>query len=1202
MCKTILLSVLAACYTTHVAAQSLPSEPNHKAISLNGNPDDLIINEVQVANVDQTIDPSYNYGSWIELYNNGNTAISLEGFTLVHSDSDGYEESYTFGSGVGSVPAHGYKVVWFDHNSADGYFGNFADHQVRFKLDYDGGILSLYDSELSASAGEDPVATLIYDTAIPRCSYARTTDGGTEWAWTAEPTPGTSNESSHFAEMRLPAPVVSTDGSIFSSAVSFSVSIPDGTTLLYTTDGTTPVRSGATTRVSKDGAFNFRSTTVFRCALVADGYLPSPVVTRSFIQRKKDYYLPVISIVTDPRHLYDNEIGIYCTGTNGRTGNAPENNNPRRNWNMDWERPVNVEYLVPATDETSASAVAAAGYTTAFNIGSDMEICGGWSRADGGGSTMDRKWEMKSSFRLKTDKRYEGKNSFDYPIFPNNTHRKYKSLQVRNGGNDTKVRTKDVAVQIPFVTSGLYIDAQDTQPAHIFFNGQFLGTFNIRESNNKAYGYSGYGISGNNIDAFEIHGEAPNYEQKAGDDEALMRWVDLAQLLADNADESTGFAESNETNDAIWAEILKLVDITEYANYFAAELYIGSSDWLNNSNNCKGFRDRRDGKFHFTMFDVDFAFDYTSGCFTAMMDGECKTLISDLFRNMMKYRPFMRQLIDAYAVISGSALKEDLLRSSINAYTALTAKAIAFEGYSGINTNSTNSKGQEVINAYVNNKTNRINVVKNYYGLTTYNVNVSANIPDARILVNNLEMPLSYFDGMLYAPATLTALAPAGYTFTGWRLEGYNNDKNLQTLIPTLDTWAYYDKGSADGTGWKGLDFTGTWNNAKAPFGNGNGNFTYSTKLDNGNLFYKRPTYYFRHEFNLDDDPTTNDVYQITYQVDDGCVIYVNGHAVGSHLMASTNPSYSDYATGTDSKAPYQETISVPYSVFQKGRNILAVEVHNYNELITNDVFFDASLTYTLANDAEPEPTDILSRCQNLQLAELPDGSAQKYILTATYRRAKGVDVPPVRVNEVSPANGIFVDHDNWKRNDWVELYNTTDEPIDVAGYFLSDKAGKPTKWAIPAKGTQGSAAETVIPPHGTLIIWCDKLTGSKELHAPFKLGNDDGSIITLQAPDGSWIDTLNYNRDSSQGTASYGRYPDGSNNVYYMERATIGKRNSMVFGKMDIEALAYDYATDVKPYSVGDLTRTIDAALHGNASLEDVLHIVESILDTNGL
>ena len=49
----------------------------------------VVINEIQVANVDMFIDPSFNYGSWVELYNPTGDTISLSGMKLRHTNTEG---------------------------------------------------------------------------------------------------------------------------------------------------------------------------------------------------------------------------------------------------------------------------------------------------------------------------------------------------------------------------------------------------------------------------------------------------------------------------------------------------------------------------------------------------------------------------------------------------------------------------------------------------------------------------------------------------------------------------------------------------------------------------------------------------------------------------------------------------------------------------------------------------------------------------------------------------------------------------------------------------------------------------------------------------------------------------------------------------------------------------------------------------------
>jgi hypothetical protein len=144
----------------------------------------------------------------------------------------------------------------------------------------------------------------------------------------------------------------------------------------------------------------------------------------------------------------------------------------------------------------------------------------------------------------------------------------------------------------------------------------------------------------------------------------------------------------------------------------------------------------------------------------------------------------------------------------------------------------------------------------------------------------------------------------------------------------------------------------------------------------------------------------------------------------------------------------------------------------------------------------------------------------------------------PVRINEISADNSIYI-NDYYKKNDWIELVNTTSEPIDIEGMYLSDNVNKPTKFQI----IGANNANTIIDPHGHLIIWADKLTTLTQLHASFKLAAEGGYIM-LTAADQSWNDVLYY--EPHLGTESVGLYPDGSDEVYIMSTPTIGKANTI--------------------------------------------------------
>ncbi|MCP4120309.1 MAG: T9SS type A sorting domain-containing protein [Bacteroidetes bacterium] len=105
--------------------------------------------------------------------------------------------------------------------------------------------------------------------------------------------------------------------------------------------------------------------------------------------------------------------------------------------------------------------------------------------------------------------------------------------------------------------------------------------------------------------------------------------------------------------------------------------------------------------------------------------------------------------------------------------------------------------------------------------------------------------------------------------------------------------------------------------------------------------------------------------------------------------------------------------------------------------------------------------------------------------------------------------------------DDWIELYNNTDETIDLFGYYLSDDSSILLDWPFP----QG----TTIEPHGYLIIWADKDISQDGLHADFKLSKE-GEEITLSHEDGSLIDSLSFGQQQTNWSSA--RIPNGTGDM----------------------------------------------------------------------
>ncbi len=1074
----------------------------------------LVINEIQVTNIDQFIDPSFNYGGWVELYNPTSEVIKLA--KLVVSDNLGH--TFTLPANMTSVPAGGFTNLWFDHNSSDAQYSSQAFRQVPFKLQYEGGTITISD------ANGRVLATQTYPAAIQRVSYARTTDGGSTWAFTGEPTPAASNNGSTFAAEQLPMPVISHDATVYRDPFVVKVTIPDGATLRYTTDGSTPTATQGKTSLS--GMFNVGGATqVFRFRLFKDGYLPSSVVTRTYIYKDKNYYLPIVSVVTDHKNLYDNTIGAFVDGTNGTSGN----NKSQSNKNRSWERPVNFEYIVP--EEADGGS-----FRMALNQECDFEVCGGWSRH----------FAPDGSFRLKGGKYYLGQNFLPYPFFDEKPYIKNKTIVIRNGGNDNYGRIHDAMIHEIILRSGFYVDCQSWHPAHVFINGVYKYMFNVREPNNKNHAYANYGIDDEELDQFEING-AKGYEQKTGTDAAFRQWMQLATQIA-----------ANPSDESLYEQLCQLVDIDEYANYMAAECYSGCGDWYTNSNNAKGYRSQADGKFHMVFMDQDQGFGSTnmlSSLSGRLYDSRYDTgrnFLIDIFLNMLKNATFKKRFIDAFCIVNGSVFDPDFARAVTNEMVDLMAPAMAMEGHES----NLRSSASSVLNNMVSsgNRSARISNMKSYFGLPTgYTVNLSSDTPGGALLLNGQPIPRSHFSGTMFAPATLTAKAPAGYRFKGWVADGQVGTGTQ--LFGTDAEWKYNDQGSLDGQDWKAVSYDDSgWNQAQAPFGYGNvgiaGTPDYHTTLDfGGNSSQKRPTYYFRKVLHLDQKPASGDVYQLNYYVDDGFVAYVNGTEVGRYLMNNGEVHYTDYSTTYVGSQAGAGTIAIDNALLHAGDNVIAVEVHN-TSATSSDIYWTANVTALTKDDAT-----FVSTSADLDLTTL--GGPQTCNLVASFEALPAEELvanlaSPIKVNEVGASNAVFI-NDFFKKNDWIELYNTTDTDLDAAGLYVSDDLDNPLKYQIPT-GT----INTIIPAHGHLIVWADKLEPSTQLHASFKLGNNDGERVVLTASDEfennntayfaehpdmrGYVDCLTYSQH--KGDESVGRYPDGGHSLYRLTRPTIAWSN----------------------------------------------------------
>ncbi|MFC1762112.1 lamin tail domain-containing protein [Planctomycetota bacterium] len=127
-------------------------------------------------------------------------------------------------------------------------------------------------------------------------------------------------------------------------------------------------------------------------------------------------------------------------------------------------------------------------------------------------------------------------------------------------------------------------------------------------------------------------------------------------------------------------------------------------------------------------------------------------------------------------------------------------------------------------------------------------------------------------------------------------------------------------------------------------------------------------------------------------------------------------------------------------------------------------------------------------------------------------------------LNELMADNQATLADEAGEYEDWVELHNTGNTPIDIGGFYISDDLANPFTWRIPQYDPQA----TTISAGGYLVLWLDGQPYQGIRHTNFKLGQK-GETVGLFDRNGQQIDSVKFGALDSDTT--WGRLPNGSGN-----------------------------------------------------------------------
>lgn len=188
-----------------------------------------------------------------------------------------------------------------------------------------------------------------------------------------------------------------------------------------------------------------------------------------------------------------------------------------------------------------------------------------------------------------------------------------------------------------------------------------------------------------------------------------------------------------------------------------------------------------------------------------------------------------------------------------------------------------------------------------------------------------------------------------------------------------------------------------------------------------------------------------------------------------------------------------------------------------------------------------------------LSLWALDCGCDMKQTITAPPPGGGGT----LMVNEFLASNNGAGQDEFGENDDWVELYNPTDSPIDIAGYSITDNLGDPVKFVIPG----GAPTVTTVPAHGYLLIWFDSQPDQGPLHVGSNL-SASGEDIGFYTPSGQPLTELTYGPQTTD--VSFGRTSDGGDTWDFLLTPSPGATNGSGGGnpKPVISGVTLDPAT----------------------------------------
>jgi len=698
------------------------------------NIDDAFPNYLSLANTDKEaqvynggIPDQYNLSNIINLLQSGNNTLAIQ----VHNNNSNSSDLTLrpFLSGIYNAATNDgseiHPLLGYQKSKYHTDFKISSEEEIVYLLDPNGTIHNMI------TISQLPTNTTIGYSIDNTLKYFAT------------PTPGFVNDNSTFEGSLDDDITFSSDGGqVDPLSLSIGSNTPF-TSIRYTTDATEPNENS----VLYSGPIEIGSSTTIRARLFRADYIPSQISSRNFIIGE-DHLLPVISLVTDPKNLFDEVEGIYSVG-NRASSQFPFFG---ANFWEDIEKPIHVSYYGMDNE-------------LKVELNAGVKIFGGWSRA------YDQR-----SLSIFARKKYDP-SDIEYSVFDERNLESYGAIVLRNAGNDNLSSNMRDILNHELIKD-LDIEAQAYQTVAAYINDEYWGLYNMREKVNEHFLANKFGLDPDDIDLLEFEGIAVQ-----GSNAEYLSLLD--QLRNENI-----------ANDEVYESIEELIDIDNLVDYFCTQIYIDNSDWP--GNNIK-FWKHKNGKWRWILYDSDFAFNlfnefnhfHNTLSFALNPNGPDwpnPPWSTELFRELVKNESFRIKLVNRFADFMNSRFTTNNIINVLDQkidelQPEILRHFIRWNGNMGDFFDHTNR-----IRAFANQRPNLMKShIRGQFGLPgVHELTISnAEIEKGFVSVSTLDIVESEWRGDYFEdnPFQVTAIAKPGYAFSHWTGSVNSNMRTLSINI-----------------------------------------------------------------------------------------------------------------------------------------------------------------------------------------------------------------------------------------------------------------------------------------------------------------------------------------------------------------------------------------------------------------------------------